>query len=70
MVCKSQDVLLDHVLVNLCRGADAEGDGNHSSVSQQPLDTDTPVTDMTDVTVVGDVSRVMCGHDVRTSSVC
>ena len=55
VVCKSQDVLLDHVLVkhrNLCRSADAEGDGNHSSVSQQPLDTATPVTDMTDVTVV------------------
>ena len=30
-------------------------------MSQQPLDTDTPVTGMTDVTVVGDVSRVMCG---------
>ena len=63
VVCKSQDVLLDHVLVkhrNLCRGADAGGGGKHSSVSQQPLDTDTPVTDMTDMTVVGDVSRVMC----------
>ena len=30
-------------------------------MSQQPLDTDPPVTGMTDVTVVGDVSRVMCG---------
>ena len=33
-----------------------------SSVSLQPLDTsvETPVTDVTDVTVVGDVCLVMC----------